>query len=131
MNEDKEKLRLDRNLIKKEKKPSKFKKFAGSSVINYMLLGAILVAVTYAFGYHQGSKLPEPTPANSICRKFATEVPLYYKAQTGAIFGEKPPTGSLNKEQLDALAKDCDENINVYTYINPTETVPTTKVVKK
>ena len=53
-------------------------------------------------------------------------MPLYYKAQTGAIFGEQPPTGSLTKEQLDSLGADCDKNISVYTVTNTSETVPTT-----
>jgi hypothetical protein len=128
MNEPKEKLRFDCDSIKKDKKPSKLKSILNNKALNLIILGGALFGTVFFIGYQQGDKKPDPTPANSICRKFATEVPLYYKTQINTVFGEKPPTRSLTKEQLDALGADCDKNIQVYTFINTTETIPTTTV---
>lgn len=41
-------------------------------------------------------------------------------------FGEAPPQASLTKEQLQALAQDCDKNINVYTFTIKTDVTTTT-----
>ncbi len=122
--EHKEKLQFDPQSI--EKKPSKIKNILNNKALNLIILGGALFGTVFFIGYQQGAKKPDPTPANSICRKFATEVPKFYRAQMGAIFGEQPPTGNLTKAQLDELGADCDKNIQVYTITNPTETVPTT-----